>query len=276
VDDAQVTVEWRGYRRPQQQRRVGLHRRSTALSDDYSDGDRDAVVESGSAYPICDRPVRGGAIQALSRDVLIQRSLQVSSSGFITIISIIQGVALALLAQNTFPRPSLLVGAQSVSLLLVFVAVFYFYLSMSVLLRWAPSIVDCFLPFVIAGLEIPPAFFLGNVPAWNGWICALWLFTSAGLSITIKWSPQSHFGADREAHRILHRLLRELQLTVAAGGVSAGIVAMLAHQFPGGRGWWGLVGVVAVLATVAMVVARTEIRSSQIHARYGVNRPPFN
>jgi hypothetical protein len=246
------------------------------LSDGYSDGDQDVVADPGSGYPIFERPVRGGAIQALSRDVLIQRSLQVSSSGFITIISIIQGVALALLAQNTFPRPSLLVGAQSVSLLLVFVAVFYFYLSMSVLLRWAPSFLDCFLPFIIAGLEIPPAFFLGDVPAWNAWLCALWLFTSAGLSVTIKWSPQSHFGADREAHRILHRLLRELRLTVAAGGASAGLVALLAHQFPGGRAWWGFFGVVAVLVTVAMVVARTEIRASQIHERYGVNRPPFN
>jgi hypothetical protein len=266
VDDALVTVEWRGYRRPQQQRRVGLHRRSEALSDAHSD----------DAYPAFERPVRGGAIQALSREVLIQRSLQVSSSGFITIISIIQGVALALLAQNTFPSPSPLVGAQSVSLLLVFVAVFYFYLSLSVLLRWAPSFLDCFLPFVIAGLEIPPAFFLGNVAAWNGWLSALWLFTSAGLFITIKWSPPSHFGGDREAHAILHRMLHELQLVVGAGGVSAGLIALLAHLFPGGRSWWGLAGVLAVLATVAMVVARTEIRASQIHERYGVNRPPFN
>ncbi len=37
---------------------------------------------------------RGEAIQALTRDVLIRRSLEVSPNGFITIISIIQGVAL--------------------------------------------------------------------------------------------------------------------------------------------------------------------------------------
>jgi len=30
------------------------------------------------------------------------------------------------------------------------------------------------------------------------------------------------------------------------------------------------------MATVAAVVWRIEIRSSQIHSLYGVNRPPFN
>jgi hypothetical protein len=158
----------------------------------------------------------------------------------------------------------------------VFVAVFYYYLSMSILLRWAPSILDCFLPFGIASLEIPPAFFLGHVAAWNAWLGALWLFTSLGLYITIKWSPISHFGDDQVAHRLLHRLLRELQLAVTGGGLLAGLLAVLAHYRPAGRMWWGTGGVAAVVATVAMVVARMEIRASQIHEHYGVNRPPFN
>jgi hypothetical protein len=234
------------------------------------------VIQADSTYLVFQQPERGGAIQALSRDVLIKRSLEVSSAGFITIIAIIQGVALALLADNTFPRPSLLVGAQSATLLLVLVTVFYYYLSMSILLRWAPSFLDCLLPFIIASLEIPPAFFLGQVPAWNAWLCAFWLFTAAGLRITIKWSPQSHFGNDREAHRMLHTLLRELQLTVVTGGVSMALFALLAQTYPAGRSWWGLGGVAITLATVAVVVARTEIGASQIHERYGVNRPPFN
>ena len=226
--------------------------------------------------PLFGKPVRGGAIQALSHEVLVRRSLEVSSSSFLTIISIIQGVALALLAQNTFPRASLLVDAQSAALLLVFVAVFYYYLSMSVLLRWAPSILDCFLPFGIASLEIPPAFFLGDVAAWNAWLSALWLFTALGLHITIKWSPLSHFGEDRVAHRMLHKLLRELQLAVIGGGLLMGLIAVLTHYWPAGRTWCGMAGVAVVVATVAMVVARMEIRAAQIHDRYGVNRPPFN
>ena len=142
-------------------------------------------------------PGRGEAIQALTRDVLIRRSLEVSPNGFITIISIIQGVALALLAQNTFPKPSMLVSLQSITLLLVFVSVFYYYLTMSVLLRWAPSFLDCFLPFAIAGLEIPPAFFLGDVSSWCTWLAAFWFFTMTGLWITAKWSPPSYSGPAR-------------------------------------------------------------------------------
>jgi hypothetical protein len=222
------------------------------------------------------RPVRGGAIQALNRDVLIGRSLEVSSTGFLTIISIIQGVALALLAQNTFADPSALVYLQSITLLLVFVSVFYYYVAMSILFRWAPSFLDSFLPFGIASLEIPPAFFLGHPAAWNAWLAAFWLFTSGGLYITIKWSPQSHFGTDRKSHRLAHRFLHELKLTAAAGGFLMAVLGLFAHLDSRHQLWWGSAGAAATLAAVAMVVARTEIRLSQIHERYGVNRPPFN
>ena len=221
-------------------------------------------------------PERGGAIQALTHDVLVARSLELSSSGFITIISIIQGVALALLAQNTFAGPTPLIYLQSLALLLVLVTVFYFYLTVCVLLRWAPSFLDAFLPFGIAGLEIPPAFFLGAGTAWNAWLGAFWVFTSVGLHLTINWSPPSHFGHDRKAHRLLHQWLRELRLITLAGGTITLALAWLAHLQSGDSRWWGAVGALIALATVGLVVARTEIRSSQIHQHFGVNRPPFN
>jgi hypothetical protein len=219
---------------------------------------------------------RGAAIQALTRDVLIRRSLEVSPSGFITIISIIQGVALALLAQNTFPKPSVVVVAQSITLMLVFVLVFYFYLQLNIIIRWAPSIVDCFLPFAVAGLEIPPAFYLGSAVAWNAWLAVFWFSTMGGLWITTKWCPQSHFGEDATSHRLLLDLLRELRMACGVGGCGAGVCALLAYHIPGTATLAAFGGAGAVLVTFALMVARTELRSSQIHARYGVNRPPFN
>ncbi|MFD0516859.1 hypothetical protein [Paractinoplanes durhamensis] len=223
-----------------------------------------------------EQPARGEAIQALNRDVLIRRSLEVSPNGFITIISIIQGVALALLAQNTFPKPTFLVAVQGIALLLVFVTVFYYYLTMSVLIRWAPSFLDCFLPFAIAGLEIPPAFFLGDVSSWCTWLAAFWFLTMAGLWITAKWSPQSHFGSARRTHDLFHTFLRELQMTTGVGGLVVLLCGLLAAGDPWHKTLWGLLGCAAVVGTVAMIVARTEVRASQIHAYYGVNRPPFN
>ncbi|MFI5898335.1 hypothetical protein ACIA5D_50490 [Actinoplanes sp. NPDC051513] len=219
---------------------------------------------------------RGEAIQSLTHNVLVHRSLEVSPNGFITIISIIQGVALALLAQNTFPKPSGLVIVQSITLMLVFVVVFYYYLTMSILLRWAPSFVDCFLPFAIAGLEIPPAFFLGNAAVWNAWLAALWLFVAIGLWITTKWAPPSHFGKVRKAHKRFLEMQHELGLCVVAGGFTVGACAGLAAIDPAHQLFWGLAGAAAVLAVGACTIWRIEIRSSQIHALYGVNRPPFN
>ena len=85
-------------------------------------------------------------------------------------------------------------------------------------------------------------------------------YTYVTLSIMLRWA----------------RMLRELALVSAAGGLAMGILGLLARLFPAGRPWWGAAGVVTVLAVVGTLVARTELRSSQIHERFGVNRPPFN
>jgi len=218
---------------------------------------------------------RGEAIQPLTTEVLIRRSLEFSSSGFITIISIIQGVALGLLAQQAFDKRTLLVAFQSATLLMVFVAVFYFYMTLSILLRWAPSFLDAFLPFAIGGLEIPPAFFLGSSAPWSAWLAAFWLFTSVGLLITIKWAPPSHFGGDLIAHGIMHRLLWELQIVTAVGGTLSGVVAVVTTLVPNGT-IPAAVGVCVILSTVAGVVAGIEKNAARIHRHYGVNRPAFN
>jgi hypothetical protein len=218
---------------------------------------------------------RGEAIQPLTTEVLIRRSLEFSASGFLTIISIIQGVALGLLAQQAFEKRTVLVAFQSVALLMVFVAVFYFYMTLSILLRWAPSFLDAFLPFAIGGLEIPPAFFLGNPGPWAAWLAIFWLFTSAGVLITIKWAPPSHFGGDPIAHGMMHRLLWELQIVTIIGGVLSGIVAVVTTAVPHGA-VPAAIEVCIVLATVGGVVAAIERNSARIHRYYGVNRPAFN
>ncbi|MEU8817398.1 hypothetical protein [Actinoplanes sp. NPDC048796] len=262
--------------------RVGRRRRAAPMDyDSRPVNPRDFIpvaARPSHAAPVYpgDLPERGEAIQALTREVLIRRSLEVSPTAFITIISIIQGVALGLLAENAFDRPGLLVAVQAVTMLLVLVTVFYFYLTISILLRWAPSFLDCLLPFGIAGMEIPGAFFLGNVHAWNLWLGAFWFGTFIGLWITKKWSPPSHFGTEVDAHRTLHDMLHELRLTAGTGALAVGWCGLFALLMPAGQLFWGLLGAGMVLATVTMVVARTELRSSQIHAHYGVNRPPFN
>jgi len=129
---------------------------------------------------------------------------------------------------------------------------------------------------MIAALEIPPAYFLGHIAAWNTWLSTLWLGSAAGFHITKKWSPSSHFGAKSQAHRLFHRMYRELTFTSAACGLAMGVLGIGAHLYPAGRLWWGAAGIVTVLVTMATFVARTEIRSSQIHERFGVHRPPFN
>ncbi|WP_250031181.1 hypothetical protein [Paractinoplanes maris] len=220
--------------------------------------------------------MRGEGIEALTHDVLIRRSLEMSPNGFITIVSIIQGVALALLAEKTFDDPSVLVGLQAVALLLIFVCVFYWYLTLSVLIRWAPSFLDCFLPFAIGGLEIPPAYFLGDARAWNLWLALFWAGTAVGLWITKKWTPPSHFGEARDAHRMFIDLARRLQMTAGVGALAVGFCGIFAYLDWTHQTFWGLMGVAAILGTIGFVVMRTENGAARIHQRFGVSRPPFN
>jgi hypothetical protein len=231
---------------------------------------------SSTTHPQEAPPVLGGALEPLTGEVLRKRSIEVSGISFITIISIILGVGLALLAQNTFPSPTPLAGLQSASMLVLFICTFYYHLSISIMLRWAPSFVDCAMPFATVSLEIPPAYFLGHAAAWNAWIAILFLFVATGVGTTVFWSPICHFGGDERAQKMLHRLFKEVSAVLVIGALPIGILGLLAKLFPATATWCGVGGCIGLLATMGMIVARMEIRLSRIHAHYGVNRPPFN
>ncbi|GIM91163.1 hypothetical protein [Paractinoplanes toevensis] len=233
-------------------------------------------AEPEAALPDSDRPELGGALEALSGEILKKRSLEISSTSFVTIISIILGVALALLAEKTFPFPRPLVAAQSACMLLLFVCTFYYFLSISIILRWAPSFADCAQPFIITSLEIPPTYFLGRVTGWDACLAILFVFVAAGVGSTVMWSPVSHFGGDRKAQRMLHRIFREVAVIFGTGALSLASIGLAAHFAQAGKMWWGFGSCAVVLATLGALVARMEIQLSRIHAYYGVNRPPFN
>ncbi len=204
--------------------------------------------------------------------MLLRRSGEATPNGMVTIV---QGVAVALLAVNAFEKPTLLGVVQSFTLLLILACVFYWHVTVSVLLRRTPSVLDCLLPFALAVLEIPPAFFLGDARSWNLWLSIFWSGIVAGLWLTRRWSLPAHFGKVREAHRTLHDLVRHLQMVAGVGALAmafSGIFAFLdwTHQT-----FWGLLGAATVLATLGVVVFRTEHAAARIHELYGVSRPAF-
>jgi hypothetical protein len=267
-----VIVDTRGLLRSEEGRKGS----SRGERRELPENDSHAVARAADVGPAADRPVLGGALEALSGDVLKRRSLEISATSFITIISIILGVALALLAEKTFPSPPFLVAVQCAGMLLLFVCTFYYHLSISIMLRWAPSFADCALPFIIVSLEIPPIYFLGRVAMWDAWLTVLFLCIAAGVGSLQKWSPICHFGGDRKAQRMLHRLLREVSLVLVGGALAIGSLGLLAHVEPGGELGWGLLSCGAVLATLATIVGRMEIQLTRIYAYYGVNRALFN
>ena len=235
-----------------------------------------AAAEAGSA-----KVERGVALEGLDREKLIHRSLEVSPAGYLTIISIIQGATLAVLAQKTYEEVSAhsnmapLILSQALVILLILAFVFHVYVVITIILRWAPSYLDSVLPFVFGGLELPPAFFLGRI-SWVVPISLFWLGGSLGLVVTVFWAPQGHFGAALKARRIFRRLLVE---TVVSACVMTGFsiaFSLLGQRYPHDRSNWGVVAALAMVLGMIWIVTNMERRLCQLYAQYGVPRALFN
>lgn len=93
------------------------------------------------------------------------------SSATLTILSIIQGVSLSILANNIYTAYGnsksdysfFLYSALSFSILIV---IWYEYLWITIILRWIPTWMDAVIPFVLGAIEISLTFFITNPRFW--------------------------------------------------------------------------------------------------------------
>jgi hypothetical protein len=237
------------------------------------------------------KPPRGEALQPLTKDRLIERSLELSPTAYLTIVSIVQGVALAVLTQRTHDQivqskmPIVTVLLQGLALLLILVFVFHFYSATSILFRWTPSFMDALIPFIIGPFEIVPAFYVGQALPWSIAVAAFWGIAILGLGVTALYSPIGHFGemtkpesADRarRAKRLFDRVLVE-----ACGLAAITILLVLFFGFFANRyieddgTWAGFAAGASIAGLVAMVVDM-ERRLVRIYGVYGLKRSMFS
>lgn len=95
------------------------------------------------------------------------------SDVYLTFLSIIQGVALGILAMEIFGDKDIIgnvnfafVSRSFISFLII-VVVAYEYTLMVGVFRWSPTIVDALIPFVLGLCEIIPMFHLKDLPWWS-------------------------------------------------------------------------------------------------------------
>ncbi|MFB9444588.1 hypothetical protein Dvina_07715 [Dactylosporangium vinaceum] len=146
--------------------------------------------------------IRAGILEPLDTDTLVRRSIEIFPQGYLMIISIIQGVALAAIVSEstryissispTAMAPAL---AQSALNLAGLIIVSYEYLWFTTIARWAPTFRDTAIPFALGVAEIVPAYLLQRPVAW--WI-AFATFALTGASPQPRAMDHVH---DRGSHR---------------------------------------------------------------------------
>jgi hypothetical protein len=142
----------------------------------HSPGDRDA--------PIADELLRPST-PALTSPELRKRTTDVFETINFTLVSIIQGVALALLLENMVSAlrqesgivSVLVISSSAVFSFISIGVVFYEYSWLSIVLRWTPTPADTFIPLILGSTEILPVFFLDQ-PQWY-WSLMLVFFAAA-------------------------------------------------------------------------------------------------
>lgn len=124
-------------------------------------------------------------LEPLTPDVLKRRIVEVFPDGYLTIIAIIQGVALGVAIVATQQQMldhrgiinRLVVGAQALAVFMAIVIITHRYLILTIDDRWAPTILDTLIPYALGVGEITTALVIGGNVTW--WIAVSVLFLAA-------------------------------------------------------------------------------------------------
>lgn len=193
------------------------------------------------------------SIEPLTPDVLRRRIVEVFPAGYLTMIAIIQGVALGaaivttqqqLLDQrSTINR--LTVGAQALAVFVAIVVITHRYLILTIDDRWAPTILDTLIPYALGVGEITTAVVIGRNTAW--WVAVSVLFlaaagTHAHTYIRVPRGPSQ--GSDPESIRIrMIYCFALLAYSATVAGLAANVIIP----------WW--LGIALPFGTVIGAVA---------------------
>ena len=118
----------------------------------------------------------------LDREEFRRRVSDSFPSVYLTVIGIIQAVALGILAENlnlemvffSGSTRDFLVIFRSISLLMVLIFVFFEYGYFVGIFQWSPGYLDASIPFVLGSLEIFSAYLISNPLIW--WLSMSFLF----------------------------------------------------------------------------------------------------
>jgi hypothetical protein len=206
-------------------------------------------------------------------ELVTQRLRGAFGPTYLTLMSVIQGVAMAALATRVGDTANRLTLADWIlvgNTFLIFVAIWNEYLVAALAYAWIPTFLDSLLPFLLLAAELFLARFVAHDV--RGWLLAMAgasLAAMVGLTHTVFRMRT----ADRSSQEVYAALQGDQYLNIAstAAGACLFLAAGLLYDVAG-LNTMPLVVVIAATAVVSVYVSRSAVAWSRIQSFLQMNR----
>lgn len=220
------------------------------------------------------------AIGAVSEREVRERTLEVFSSSYMTLVSIIQGGAITFLVSKSLEAHqgsglSVGTGVRVAATTLTVLVVFYMYSWYTVFVRYVPSIVDSAIPLALGGSEIAMALSLGEPSSWLTWSLITAVFGAAAFANSLlRATPDMFPRADAIAGKIWSILLLMACLAALLAIAACGL-RLVAIVGPRAEGASVILGLATCIGVVMMIVI-SEYLLRDVYRIYGHRRFDFD
>lgn len=220
------------------------------------------------------------AYKPLTSEEFAKRITGSFPSVYLTIISIIQGVALGILASNSFgyvkrvgplPHDWPLVLIYTVFSLLLIILVSFEYTWFIGVFQWSPTFWDALVPIVLGFTEVGPMFFLDRPRVW--WLLTAFfcLAGAGGYLNSLLNCKEEMFGGNRQAYELTRGDLRTSFRLSLSGMVVCVIASWLAKSL--GSSWQGQTWFLLPLSAYAFyMLQRGNTFLKRLHRVYGFGK----
>ncbi len=134
--------------------------------------------------------------------ILRKRVAELFPGGYLTLIAIIQGVALGVLLNSvnsqvfsaSTPLHRLTAAAQAFGVLAAIVIITHRYFLLTATVRWGPTVLDTFFPYALGVGEVSAALLIGNNAGWWAAVSVLFLAAVSSFAHTLARATDEMFG----------------------------------------------------------------------------------
>jgi hypothetical protein len=197
----------------------------------------------------------------------------------LTVISIIQGVALGILAQNIFvyisnigkPGFGTIVGLIPYAFLsfLIIVIVSFEYNWFVGVYRWSPKFLDTFIPFLLGIGEIAPLYSLSNPKAW--WLLNAFLTFAGTIAFMNTFiNTKIDMFKSEELYRRTKREFTVSILLTAGSALSLPVIALNYNRSPKIYFWhlWEVIAFIIFFIMMVLLIAKDQRFIRHLHHRH--------